>query len=66
MEGVKNGTYKGSAIDLLNLCIMTQRLEDDILWDALEWYKKMIEENDNCYQLKFGYGVVISNQGYYD
>jgi hypothetical protein len=45
---------------------MNQRLEDEILWDAIDWYKKMIEEHDDCYQLKFGYGTVISNHGYYD
>jgi hypothetical protein len=66
MEGVKNGTYKGSAIDLLNLCLMTQRYEENIILEGINWYKKMIEEHDDCYQLKLGYGTVIGNQGYYD
>jgi len=45
---------------------MALRLDDKILWELMDWYKLMNEEHEDCYQLKHGYAVTTSNQGYYD
>jgi len=43
-EGIEKGKYKGTVCDLLSLCYLCLRLDDEALWAAIDWYKRIMEK----------------------
>ena len=66
MEGIKSNKYKGTVLDALSLCYMKLRDSDEKLTEGIEWYKKMVDDYPDSYQIIFGYATILNNEGYYD
>jgi hypothetical protein len=65
-DGISKGEYLGTIYDVLFLCELELKNDDDEMELAIKWYRGMIDLYSNKYQILYGYANVLNSKAVYE